>query len=131
MSSPVDVLIIGGGPAGLSTASSVVRQAHSTLILDSGKYRNDGSSHMHTVPTWDHRKPSEFREAAKKDFERYGSVKVEDAEVVSVKTTAEDLFQATGTDGQVWTGRKLILATGVVDIFPNIEGYTDCWISGM
>lgn len=52
--------------------------------LHSGKYRNDGSHHMHTVPTWDHREPSEFREAAREEFKRYGSVKVEDAEVASV-----------------------------------------------
>jgi thioredoxin reductase len=131
MASPVDIIIIGGGPAGLSTASSTIRQSHSTLILDSGKYRNEGSSHMHTVPTWDHRDPSEFREAARKDFDRYGTVKVENAEVASVKNTADGLFEATGTNGQVWTGRKLVLATGVVDIFPDIEGYANCWISGM
>lgn len=131
MALPVDIIIIGGGPAGLSAATSTVRQSHSTLILDSGKYRNDGSSYMHTVPTWDHRNPSEFREAARKDYDRYGTVKVENAEVASVKSTADGLFEATGTEGQVWIGRKLVLATGVVDNFPDIEGYADCWISGM
>jgi thioredoxin reductase len=130
MASPVDILIIGGGPAGLSAASSIVRQAHSTIIVDSGKYRN-ANSLMHTVPTWDHRQPSEFRAAAKKDLERYGTVKVEDGEVTSIKKTDEGLFEAVGSNGQVWIGRKLVLATGVTDVFPDVPGYGDCWISGM
>jgi len=130
MTSPVDILIIGGGPAGLSAALSIVRQVHSTIIVDSGKYRN-ADSPMHTVPTWDHRQPSEFRAAARKDFERYGTVKVESAEVASINKTEDGLFEAVGSNGQVWTGRKLVLATGVTDIFPDIPGYSDCWVSGM
>lgn len=130
MPAPFDILIIGGGPAGLSTASSVVRQAHSTLIIDSGKYRND-DSYMHTLSTWDHRKASEFRAAARKDFERYGTVQIEDAEVASVKKTEEGLFQLTSTNGEVWEGHKLVLATGVIDVFPKIEGYAECWVTGI
>ena len=127
----VDIIIIGRGPAGLSAACSIVRQAHSTLILDSGKYRNEKSHHMHTVPTWDHRDPEEYRAAAMKDFERYGTVKVENVEIEKVRQTDQGLFEATGKNGQVYTGHKLILATGVEDVYPDIEGYSDCWVSAM
>lgn len=82
------------------------------------------------MPIWNHKAPSEFHKAARKDFELHGTVKVEDAEVATVKRSAEGLFEATGTNGQVWAGHKLVLAMGGVDIFPNIEGYADCWISG-
>ena len=131
MASPVDILIIGGGFAGLSAASSIVRQAHSIAILDSGKYRNEASQHMHTMPTWDHRNPEGFRAGAKKEFERYGCVEIANVAVRSIKKTDQGLFEATAEIGQVWTGRKLILATGVEDIYPDIEGYAECWVSGM
>lgn len=131
MATTSDILIIGGGPAGLSAASSIVRQSHTTTILDSGTYRNGLSPYMHTLPTWDHKKPAEFREAAKKDFERYGTITVENAEVKTLKQTDEGSFEATTTDGRVFVGRKLILCTGVEDIYPDIEGYAECWVSGM
>ncbi|KAF2179256.1 FAD/NAD(P)-binding domain-containing protein [Zopfia rhizophila CBS 207.26] len=131
MANPADILIIGGGPAGLSAAASIVRQAHSIVIFDSGKYRNEASNYMHTLPTWDHRHPKEFRDAAKKDFERYGTVTLENAQVKSIKQTDEGLFEATVEDGRTWTGRKVILATGVEDVFPDIPGYADCWVSGI
>lgn len=86
---------------------------------------------MHTVPTWDHRNPAEFRAAARKDLERYGCATVVNAEVVTVKKTGEGYFEATGTKGEVWRGHKLILATGITDIMPDIDGYADCWVSGM
>jgi len=132
MSTPYDIVVIGGGPAGLSAACSIVRQTHSVLILDSGKYRNE-DSYIHTLPTWDHRKAGEFRAAARKDLERYGvqAVTYENAEVTTAKKLDDDLFRLTGVDGRSWEGRKLILASGVVDVMPNIEGYAECWISGM
>ncbi|CAG8962003.1 hypothetical protein HYFRA_00014111 [Hymenoscyphus fraxineus] len=130
MTATFDIVIVGGGPAGLSAASSIVRQAHSTLLIDSGEYRNENCP-MHTVPTWDHRQPSDFRAAARKDFERYGSVTIENTRATAVKKLDDGLFEITGAAGQVWQGRKLVLATGVKDVFPNIDGYAECWISGI
>lgn len=130
MSLQYDILIIGGGPSGLSAASSIVRQDHKTVLFDSGKYRNSQSKHMHTVPTWDHKDPTEFRAAARADFKRYGSVTVEDVEIESIKQRGDGLFEATGA-GKTWVGKKVILATGVEDIFPDIPGYAECWVSGI
>lgn len=131
MSKIYDILIIGGGPAGLSTASSIVRQNHSTLILDSQTYRNAKSDHMHTIPTWDHKSPAEFRAAATQEFERYGTVTVENAEVKSARKMEDGSFEVNGIKGEVWQGRKVVLATGMDDEFPDIAGYEECWISGM
>ena len=125
-----DIIIIGGGPAGLSAASSVVRQDHKTILFDSGRYRNSLSKHMHTVPTWDHRDPHEFRTAARADLERYGSVTVEATEVFRLVQREDGVFEATA-GGKTWTGKKVILSTGVEDVFPDIEGYPECWVSGM
>lgn len=124
-------MIVGGGPAGLSAAMSIVRQDYKTVLFDSGKYRNAQSKHMHTVPTWDHRDPGEFRTAARADLERYGSVTIEDVEIESLKRQDDGLFEAAAADGRAWTAKKVVLATGVEDVFPDIPGYADCWVSGM
>ena len=130
MSSPYDIIIIGGGPAGLSAASTIVRQDHRTLLLDSGDYRNKESKHMHTVPTWDHQDPATFRAAAKKDLGRYGTVEMQEVEVQTVKRDENGTIQVFG-GGTSWIGKKLILATGVEDVFPDIPGYKECWVQGM
>ena len=126
-----DFIIVGAGPAGLSAATTIVRQAHSVLVVDSGKYRNEESKHMHAVPTWDHRNPSDFRAAAIKDYERYGCVQIERTEVKSARKNEKGLFEIVEPSGTTHLGHKLILATGVEDLFPDIEGYSDCWVSGM
>lgn len=128
--SEFDIIIVGGGPAGLSAASSIVRQGHKTLLFDSGKYRNALTKHMHTVPGWDHQDPATFRAKARTDLERYGCVTVEDAGVETLKQREDGIFEAT-SNGKAWTGKKVILATGVEDILPAIPGYEDCWVSGM
>lgn len=127
-----DVLIIGGGPAGLSAALSFARLVHTTVIFDSGVYRNALSNHMHTVPTWDHRDPAEFRAAIRKDLlSRYPATQFQDVKVESISKTDDGLFKATDAKGDEWLGRKVILATGVKDVFPPIDGFADCWVSGM
>lgn len=130
MASEYDILIVGGGPAGLSAASSIVRQDHKTVLFDSGKYRNAESKHMHTLPSWDHRDPAEFRSASLAGLERYGSVTVENVEIETIKQRDNGNFEASG-GGKVWTGKKVILAAGVEDIFPHIAGYAECWVSAM
>ncbi|KAJ4391003.1 hypothetical protein N0V93_004602 [Gnomoniopsis smithogilvyi] len=130
MAAAYDILIIGGGPAGLSAAASIVRQDHSIYLFDSHQYRNAASKHMHTLSSWDHRDPAEFRDAALKELERYGTVTVDRTEVESIKQTEDGMIEATGS-GKTVKGKKVILATGVEDIFPDIPGYADCWVTGI
>ena len=129
--SPYDVLVIGGGPAGLSAALGPERQSHSTLLFDSGSYRNDRTEYMHMLPTWDHKPPREFRKAARKDYDRYGTVTIEDTRVENVKKTDKGLFEVTTSNNNVYSGHKLVLATGVEDIQLDIPGYDECWVAGM
>ncbi|MCJ1241064.1 hypothetical protein MMC14_009068, partial [Varicellaria rhodocarpa] len=89
----VDVLIIGGGPAGLTSAMTLARQLHTVVLFDSGSYRNAGAFFMHMVPTWDHKDPKDFRAGAKKDIlQNYRSVRIEDTEIKTVKKL-EDGFE--------------------------------------
>ena len=87
---------------------------------------------MHTVLTWDHRSPEEYRDAAHKDLlTRYNTIRIEKVAIDEVRKTEAGLFEAKDATGQVWQGRKLVLATGVRDIVPEIEGYAECWARGM
>lgn len=131
MSLDFDVIVIGGGPAGLGAASAIARQDHTTVLFDSREYRNAKGKYMHTVPTWDHRDPKDFRSAARADFGRYGAlVTVENVKVDHIRQREEGVFEAL-VGAQVYTGKKVILATGVEDVFPDIPGYSECWGSGM
>ena len=91
---------------------------------------------MHAVPSWDHRDPTEFRAAAKRDLlARYNTTSFLDVGIKTVKKLASEdrktLFEAVDENDKSWWGRKVVLATGIKDVFPDIEGYGECWIKGM
>ncbi|KAB8238036.1 thioredoxin reductase gliT [Aspergillus alliaceus] len=127
-----DVLVIGGGPAGLSVVTGLARQLYRAVVFDSGVYRNSPTSHMHNVATWDHSPPADFRKAARERvLGRYDTIEFENTEIKKVQKTDEGYFKAFDARDRAWTGRKLVLATGVRDIFPDIEGYGECWGTGI
>ena len=127
-----DVLIIGGGPAGLSVATGLARQMHHAIVFDSGVYRNAPTSFMHNVAGWDHTPPAEFRQAARERIQsRYETIQFENTEIKELERIDEGLFKAIDSEDRAWTGKKLVLANGVRDIFPDIPGYGECWGKGM
>ncbi|KAM0438152.1 hypothetical protein ACHAQK_006886 [Fusarium lateritium] len=124
----VDALIIGAGPAGLSTALALARQLHTAIVFNSSLFRNARSEHMHTIPTWDHKDSAAFRGATRKEIlERYKTISFKDCEVAKVEKTSDGDFAATTVDGITFTGKRVLLATGVTDSPLDIPGYAECW----
>jgi thioredoxin reductase len=115
-----DVIIVGGGPAGLSAATILGRARRRVVLFDDGKYRNEASRGVHGFLTRDGIHPSELRRIAREQLARY------DVEYLCTHITAverkEDLFIAISADNSRYESRKLLLATGVVDQLPAIEG---------
>lgn len=128
MDSVVDVLIAGGGPAGLTAALTLARQLHTAVVFDNKSYRNANVSHMHMIPTWDHRDPAQFRaEAHDEVLHHYDTIKIEDVDLKTAEKTSDGLFQLVDANDKVWKGRKLIITTGSENVFPDIPGYAEAW----
>ncbi|KAJ4354380.1 uncharacterized protein N0V89_006116 [Didymosphaeria variabile] len=129
----VDALIIGGGPAGLAASLAYARTRTTAIVFDSQSYRNEGIKHMHTVPSRDHVNPYEFRSIAREQItSRYPSVWFEKVTVTQAekKLLGEEKyegFEVTDSEGKSYQGKKLILATGSRDVFPEIEGFKENW----
>ena len=127
-----DTLILGAGPAGLSTALGLARQLYSVVVFDSQQYRNRSADHMHNVLTWDHKAPSEFRTNAKANIlQRYKTVEFRDSRVDKITKLGNETFEAIDQTGSKTIGRKVVLATGVTDVMPDIDGFAELWGKSM
>ncbi|KAK5329970.1 hypothetical protein LTR93_001559 [Exophiala xenobiotica] len=135
MSSPLyDCLVLGAGPAGLAAAVILGRSYLKVLVFSNNKFRNAISGHMHTMPTWDHKDPAEYRVAAQKEIvDKYRTVSFANTEITLLESEAtlsggtQTQFAAVTAQGERFRGRKIIIATGCQDVFPPIEGFGDGW----
>ena len=121
-----DVVVIGGGPAGLQAALTLGRMHRSVLLLDSGEYRNAAAKEMHNFVTHDGRSPEEFRAAARRDLQPYATVEVRGRRATEV---ADDggRWRVTLDDTGTVVARRVVLATGLRDTLPDIPGLSDLW----
>lgn len=116
-----DVVVVGGGPAGLSAAGWLARFRKKVLVLDSCEYRNRWVDKAHGYLGHDPVNPGDLLETAQKQLAAYPTLQI-------VCTTAESIerwgetFKVSSGDGE-FTARRVILATGTRDVFPDIPGF--------
>ncbi|MBB3674672.1 NAD(P)/FAD-dependent oxidoreductase [Modestobacter versicolor] len=125
-----DVLIIGGGVAGLSAALMLGRSHRDVCVLDAGRPRNAPAHRMHNVLTRDGTPPEEYRRAALADLGRYPAITIRSEETTGLTPTRAG-FEATVASGRPVAGRRVLLATGLVDVLPPIPGMAELWGSSV
>lgn len=121
-----DVIIVGGSYAGLSSAMALGRSMRNVLIIDSGLPCNQQTPHSHNFITQDGVKPKEIAEIAKTQVLKYDTVKLLNDLAVSGQKT-KDGFIITTQTGKEFKAKKLVFATGIKDIMPDIKGFSECW----
>jgi thioredoxin reductase len=116
--------IIGGGPAGLSAALVLGRARRTVALLDNGQPRNRVTRASHGFLTRDGIPPSEFRRIAYEEVLNYPSVKIWQSEVAEIRRM-NLVFTLRTSSGEFIQARKLIVAAGLREVFPEIKGLRD------
>ncbi|WKK24091.1 NAD(P)/FAD-dependent oxidoreductase [Streptomyces olivoreticuli] len=121
-----DVVVIGGGAAGLSGAQMLARARRSVVVIDAGTPRNSSAEGVHGLLALDGIPPGELLERGRAEVRRYGG-HVVDGEVTAAARDGEDLFRVTLADGRTLRARRLLVATGLVDELPEMPGLRERW----
>ncbi|RKH02835.1 NAD(P)/FAD-dependent oxidoreductase [Corallococcus sp. CA047B] len=121
-----DVVIVGGGPAGLNAALNLGRARRAVLLCDAGTPRNVAAKHMHGFASRDGIPPPEFRRISREQLHRYKNVEVRDTRVGSVEPR-EGGFRVALGDGTTVEARRILVAVGMVDVMLDIPGYKELW----
>jgi thioredoxin reductase len=120
-----DVIIVGGGPAGLSAALVLGRACKRVLVIDQGSPRNAHAKHMHGYLSRDGFNPMKLLAIGRDELERYDVEFLQD-EVIGGRRIRGG-FAVRTHSGKRFTSKKLLLATGIRDQLPRIQGFTELY----
>jgi thioredoxin reductase len=124
MTDSYDVVVIGGGAAGLAGALALARSRRSVLVVDAGDPRNAPADAVHNFLTRDGTPPAQIYAIGREEVARYGGT-VEAGRVTALSRDG-DLFTV-HLGGRVVTARRLLVATGVRDVLPDVPGLAERW----
>lgn len=122
---PYDVVIVGGGPAGLSAALALGRARKRVLLCDSGPRRNAKAEHIQNFVTRDGTPPESFRQVGRQQLAKYANVEARDARIQSI-TGPRGAFRVELTSETV-EARRVLLCTGMIDEMLPIDGFGELW----
>lgn len=121
-----DAAIVGGSYAGVSAGLQLARARRRLLVIDAGERRNRFASHAHGFLGQDGRPPQDIAADAQAQLRAYPTVHWVDGTVDSA-TRTDGGFSLRTREGQTLRAARLVLATGVVDQLPPIDGLAERW----
>ncbi len=121
-----DLIIVGGSYSGMAAGMALGRALRQVLIIDSGSPCNRQTPNSHNFITQDGKTPKEILALARQDVQRYDTITfVNDLATNGIKT--ENGFDIQTASGGTFSAKKILFASGIKDIMPDIEGYAECW----
>jgi thioredoxin reductase len=121
-----DVVVIGGGAAGLNGALMLARSRRTVLVVDAGQPRNRPAQAVHGLLGHDGISPAELLERGRDEVRRYGG-QVTAGEVTAAEPDANSGFAVALADGRRVLARRLLVASGLVDELPDVPGLRERW----
>lgn len=121
-----DVVIVGGSYAGLAAALSLGRSRRKTLVIDSGNPCNQTTPFSHNFLTRDGERPGEIALKGKKDVLEYPGISFLEGRAVRAEKNKFG-FKLYTEEDEEFSAKKLLFTTGIIDILPEIEGFSACW----
>ena len=121
-----DVIIIGGGAAGLSAALTLARARRRTTVIDAGEPRNAAAAHIHGVPGFEDIAPHEFLARGRRDATAHGA-EIIPGRVRKIGSRDDESFTVVMDAEEAFLARRLVIATGVRDQLPDIPGLRERW----
>ncbi|WP_411080699.1 NAD(P)/FAD-dependent oxidoreductase [Streptomyces sp. cmx-18-6] len=122
-----DVVIVGGGAAGLSGALTLARARRSVLVIDAGEPRNAPASHVHNYLGRESTPPGELLAIGRGEAAGYGAEIVEGRVLSAERLPGERGFRVVTEDGSAVEARRLLVTTGLVDELPPVPGLAERW----
>ncbi|NJP64717.1 NAD(P)/FAD-dependent oxidoreductase [Streptomyces spiramenti] len=130
-----DVVVIGGGAAGLNGALMLARSRRSVVVIDAGTPRNAPAEAMHGFIVLDGTPPQEILRRGREQVRQYGGSivfgEVAAADPADPSADGDPRFAVTLADGRSITARRLLVATGLRDVLPEIPGLAEHWGHGV
>ena len=128
MRNQYDVVVVGGGAAGLSAALTLARARRSVLVVDAGDTRNARAEGVHGYLGREGTPPAELMALGRDEVTRYGGeVVVGEVERRGRVPGDRPCVEVRLVDGRTVTARRLVLATGMVDDLPDVPGLAERW----
>jgi thioredoxin reductase len=124
--SQYDVVVIGGGAAGLSAALVLSRARRDVLVVDAGAPRNAPATHMHGYLSRDGIAPADFAAAGREEVSGYGG-EIAEGTVINLVPDGPSGFWVLFADGRRISARRLLVTTGLRDELPDIPGLRERW----